>query len=89
MEQSENTLLLDRFRRAGLSAFTRHPRAIGETYFEHLRMAFRISGQLFGAGLACAVHAVFPCSFSKSASNTIRSLHVAIESRLARGARPE
>jgi hypothetical protein len=55
--------------------FTDHPRTVGETYRQHGKTALGFALRLLGAGLACVVHALVPCLFSRTASVTIDSLH--------------
>ena len=55
--------------------FTDHPRALGESYFEHQRTAFSFSWSLIAAGLAAGVHGVFPCFFETTASKAIRGMN--------------
>jgi hypothetical protein len=55
--------------------FTAHPATVGETYGEHFATASVFSRHLFLAAAACAVHAVFPFLFEKTASGIIRGLH--------------
>lgn len=54
--------------------FTEHPASVGETYFEHFRMAAHFSRQLFGAAFACAMHAVVPSMHQTTASSKVRAL---------------
>lgn len=58
-----------------LKAFTQHPDAVGETYLEHLVQAWRFSGQLAAAALACLLHGLFPFAFQTSGSRRVRDLH--------------
>lgn len=58
-----------------MSLFTEHPRSVGETYLEHMRVAASFGGRLLVAGLACMVHAVLPFLFTKTGSRTISELH--------------
>ena len=55
--------------------FTAHPRSVGETYGEHFAHAMGFSLALLRAALACAVHAVLPFAFEKTASDSITALH--------------
>ncbi len=55
--------------------FTAHPASVGETYGEHFATAGFFARQLFLAAAACAVHALFPFLFEKTASGIIRALH--------------
>lgn len=55
--------------------FTKHPRDIGETYFEHFRAASSFGFRMITGGLACMVHGIFPFMFEKTGSKKIRHLH--------------
>ncbi|MEM8924535.1 MAG: DUF6356 family protein [Actinomycetota bacterium] len=57
------------------SRFTEHPAQVGETYFEHQRVAFGFSRTLFAAAFQAAVHAVCPWLCCTSASDKIRELN--------------
>lgn len=52
-----------------------HPKAVGETYFEHQRMALSFSASLFKAAAACFIHALVPGLFQTTGSRTIASLN--------------
>jgi hypothetical protein len=56
-------------------SFTAHPRSVGESYGEHLRMALGFAATMFVASLACAVHALLPFAFERTGSNAIAALH--------------
>jgi hypothetical protein len=58
-----------------ITRLTAHPASVGETYGEHFASAAYFSRQLFLAALACAVHAVLPFLFEKTASGILRRLH--------------
>ena len=66
--------------------FTTHPRAIGESYFAHQRVAFGFAVSLLLAGLAAAVHGIFPCLFETTGSRAVARLHARMAAR--GGARP-
>ncbi len=55
--------------------FLAHPRALGESYFAHQRVALGFSLRLFAAAFACLVHALVPGLFQSTASRIIGSLH--------------
>ena len=55
--------------------FTEHPAAVGETYFEHMGMAFSFAFRMLGGGLACLLHGIFPFLFVTTGSQTIKRLH--------------
>ena len=63
--------------------FVAHPRARGESYGCHMRHAFRYAGTLLWAGVAAAVHGVFPCLFETTASRAVARLHTHMASRLS------
>ena len=58
---------------AGL--FTEHPQSVGESYHEHMGVAFSFGGRMVLAGLACLVHGLLPFLFVKTGSRTITVLH--------------
>ncbi|HLI12008.1 MAG TPA: DUF6356 family protein [Alphaproteobacteria bacterium] len=55
--------------------FLAHPRAVGESYVEHMGMAAGFGARLFLASLACFLHALVPGLCVKTGSNAIRELH--------------
>jgi hypothetical protein len=57
------------------SAFSSHPASVGETYGQHMGMAFSFGGRLVLAGCACVVHGLLPFLFTKTGSTAIRALH--------------
>jgi len=54
--------------------FNRHPNEVGETYFEHMRMAFRFSLNCAWASIALFIHSFFPFLFRTTGSNIITRL---------------
>ncbi len=56
-------------------SLTAHPREVGESYSEHFVVAMSFSLAMIAGGLACAVHAVLPFLFTRTGSQTIRTLH--------------
>jgi len=64
--------------------FTVHPRSVGETYGEHLRVAAGFGLALVGAGIACLLHGLLPFLFVRTGSETVRRLH----QRMVQGRRP-
>ena len=48
--------------------FTAHPAAVGETYLEHFRFAFRYGTRMLAGGAAATIHSVFPFLFVTTAS---------------------
>ncbi len=51
-----------------LNPFTAHPASVGETYFQHMRFAFRFGGRMLLGGIAAVAHSVFPFLFVTTAS---------------------
>ena len=65
------------FRRLFLS----HPESVGESYFQHQRVALSFALPLLGAGLAAALHALVPAMCERTAGDIIRRLHGRLEKR--------
>lgn len=55
--------------------FTQHPAEVGESYWQHQRMALGFAVELFAAGFAALVHALLPFLFVKTGSRAITRLH--------------
>ena len=55
--------------------FTEHPASVGETYFEHVGVAFSFSMKMLFGAMVCLVHAVLPFLFVKTGSELITELH--------------
>ena len=55
-------------------AFTEHPAAVGESYWQHLTFAAGFAVRLLLAGLAALVHAVLPFLFKTTASRLIAEM---------------
>ena len=62
-------------------SFNKHPRAVGETYGEHLMAAGQFGLVLVSAGLACVIHAIFPFAFERTASDCVLRLHNSMAAR--------
>ena len=54
--------------------FTEHPHAVGETYAQHLLVAFGFGARMIAGGCACLVHGLLPFLFCRTASRTITEL---------------
>ena len=57
------------------SAFTDHPASVGETYGQHMGMAFSFAGRMLLGSLACLIHGFLPFLFVRTGSSTITDLH--------------
>lgn len=65
-------------------SFTRHPKSVGESYGEHMGVAWSFGFTLLGAGLACIVHGILPFAFERTGSQTVRRLNERLSSRCER-----
>ena len=66
--------------------FTEHPEAVGESYFEHMRVALSFAGPLLAAGCAALVHAFLPFLFLTTASTIVKRLYARMTNRNPRPA---
>ena len=55
--------------------FTQHPQSVGESYLEHLQMAFGFGSAMVIGGLACILHGLLPALFVTTGSQTVSRLH--------------
>jgi hypothetical protein len=55
--------------------FKDHPASVGETYFEHMGVAFSFAARLLAAAFACFVHGLLPFLFTKTGSGAVKRLH--------------
>ena len=70
-------------------SFTEHPASVGESYLEHMGVAFSFGGRMLAAGVACLLHGIFPFLFTKTGSRTITELHERmVEKRVRAGRTP-
>ena len=58
-----------------IDAFTRHPASVGETYPQHMKVAFSFGWQMLVSGAACIVHGVLPFCFVSKGSSTVARLY--------------
>jgi len=56
-------------------AFTEHPASVGESYFQHMGMAFSFGAKMVCTGAACLLHGLFPFLFVRTGSSCIEDLH--------------
>jgi hypothetical protein len=61
--------------------FVDHPRAVGESYFEHMGAAFGVGARLFGTALKCMVHGVVPGLYKTAGSDSILEMASEISPR--------
>lgn len=65
--------------------FLAHPRSVGESYGQHMRVAGRVGLLLIGGGVAALVHAVFPQLHQTTGSSLIRRLAAELDGRAPDG----
>lgn len=65
--------------------FTDHPATVGETYFEHMAMAFGFGSRLVLSGLACLLHGIFPFLFVRTGSEAVCDLYDRMAAHRDRG----
>lgn len=56
-------------------AFTEHPESVGESYLEHMGMAFGFGAKMVVSGFACLIHGLFPFLFVSTGRDCIKTLH--------------
>ena len=61
--------------------FTKHPKSVNETYFQHMKCAFTFFYTLLGLSLAALVHSVFPFLFQTTASSGVKKLNDCMKDR--------
>jgi hypothetical protein len=55
--------------------FVEHPQSVGESYVQHLGVAFGFGFQLMSAALMCIIHGLVPGLFKTAGSQAITTLH--------------
>ena len=68
--------------------FTKHPRSVGETYWQHLYYAGKMGLYLSLLSVAAITHAILPFLFETTTSRHISKLAVKIEERNKRRTHP-
>ncbi len=56
-------------------AFTEHPASVGESYVQHMGMAFGFGSKMVVSGMACLLHGLFPFLFVTTGRRCIEDLH--------------
>ena len=64
-----------------MNAFTRHPRSVGESYWQHMGVALWFAGTLLLGAAASLVHAVFPFLCTRTASGIVQGLYARLSQR--------
>ncbi len=61
--------------------FLDHPRAVNESYFEHMAASLGVASRLGAAALKCVVHAFVPGLCKTAGSDAILKLHAEVAPR--------
>ena len=64
-----------------INIFTKHPKEVGETYFEHMYNALRYSVTFLLLFFVALIHAILPFLFTRTASCVIQEMSRHIEKR--------
>ena len=59
----------------------KHYEGSNETYLQHMKIAFKISIELFSASIMAAFHAIIPAIFQTGASKKIIELYELLQSK--------
>jgi hypothetical protein len=55
--------------------FCQHPHQEGMTYFQHLRRAFSLSGQMLYGSMCLCIHGLIPAYFERTGTTIIHELY--------------
>jgi len=61
--------------------FTKHPKEVGETYFEHMFNAVRFSLTFLLLFVVALIHSILPFLFTKTASCVVQEMAKHMEER--------
>ncbi len=53
----------------------KHLNEVNETYFQHMRIAFKIGITMLVTGVFCLIHGLIPGLFKKNGSNQITKMY--------------
>ena len=62
--------------------FTKHPKSVGETYFQHMLNAFNYSFRLEWFAFIAFIHAIFPFWFKTSTGDGVKKLNKELQKRV-------
>tara|TARA_Y100000389_G_scaffold155503_1_gene156189 strand:- start:441 stop:650 length:210 start_codon:yes stop_codon:yes gene_type:complete len=61
--------------------FTEHPKSVGETYTEHMSLAFRFAITFLLLFFIAFIHAILPFLFKRTASDIVREMNEDMKGR--------
>ena len=64
-----------------INIFTKHPKEVGETYFEHMYNALRYAVTFLLLFFVALIHSIFPFLFTKTASCVVQEMANHMEKR--------
>lgn len=70
-------------------AFTEHPEATGETYWQHLWFTIRMCGRFIYAMTVLLIHGIFPFLLTKAGSKQIEKMYAIMKSRIPQARRDQ
>ena len=65
--------------------FTKHPKEVNETYFEHMCCAMKFHCTLLKLSMCALIHAIFPFLCETTASDGIKELNDCMQERRKNG----
>ena len=64
-----------------INIFTKHPKEVGETYFEHMYNAVRFSLTFLLLFVVALIHSILPFLFTRTASCVVQEMAKHMEDR--------
>ena len=65
--------------------FTKHPHSVGETYLEHMRIAFNTAIKIQLVVLIILIHAIFPFLFEQTGGDKLNKINKDLQGRRSNG----
>ena len=65
--------------------FTKHPHSVGETYLEHMRIAFNTAIKIQLVVLIILIHAIFPFLFEQTGGDKLNKINKELQGRRSNG----
>lgn len=76
--------MFERIRKVIRLAFTEHPHAAGESYWQHFAFTMKMGAGFTCVGLIILIHGTFPFLFTKTAGDRIEKLYATMKERSLR-----
>ena len=65
--------------------FTKHPHSVGETYLEHMIIAFNTAMKIQLVVLIILIHAIFPFLFEQTGGDKLNKINKELQGRRSNG----